>query len=150
MSWHFHYSKNGYVFLKNAYSNLLPHFPYKDRVGIVFWLLVISRVLYVLHGVKYAYTAQRINKGSAVRVIHFSDAINQLNQVIDQVVSDSDVAIISRRDAEDTVVTSLNTYNSMMETFYLFKSPTNVNHLEKSLMQYRKGQVKSKALLDRK
>lgn len=85
-----------------------------------------------------------------MRVINFSEARSQLKQVIDQVVSDSDVAIISRRDAEDAVVMSLNTYNSMMETFHLLKSPANVNHLEKSLMQYRKGQVKSKALLDPK
>ena len=83
-----------------------------------------------------------------MRVINFSDARNQFKQVIDQVVSDCDVAIISRRDADDAVVMSLNTYNSMMETFHLLKSPANVNHLEKSLAQYRKGQTKEKALVD--
>ena len=50
-----------------------------------------------------------------MRVINFSDARNQFKQVIDQVVADSDVTIISRRDAEDAVVMSLDTYNSMME-----------------------------------
>ena len=54
-----------------------------------------------------------------MRVINFSDARNQFKQVIDQVVADCDVAIISRRDAEDAVVMSLDTYNSMMETFHL-------------------------------
>ena len=83
-----------------------------------------------------------------MRVINFSDARNQFKQVIDQVVSDCDVAIISRRDAEDAVVMSLNTYNSMMETLHLLKSPTNVKHLEKSLAQYRKGQTKEKTLVD--
>ena len=83
-----------------------------------------------------------------MRVINFSDARNQLKQVIDQVVADCDVAIIARRDAEDAVVMSLDTYNSMMETFHLMKSPANVKHLEKSLAQYRKGQVKPKALVD--
>jgi antitoxin YefM len=43
---------------------------------------------------------------------------------------------------------SLNTYNSMMETLHLLKSPANVKHLEKSLAQYRKGQTKEKALVD--
>lgn len=85
-----------------------------------------------------------------MRVINFSDARNQFKQVIDQVVADSDVAIISRRDAEDAVVMSLNTYNSMMETFHLLKSPANVKYLEKSLAQYRKGQTKAKALVDAK
>ena len=83
-----------------------------------------------------------------MRVINFSDARNQFKQVIDRVVEDCDVAIISRRDAEDAVVMSLNTYNSMMETLHLLKSPANVKHLEKSLAQDRKGQTKTKALLD--
>jgi antitoxin YefM len=83
-----------------------------------------------------------------MRVINFSDARNQFKQVIDQVVSDCDVAIISRRDADDAVVMSLNTYNSMMETLHLLKSPANVKHLEKSLAQYRKGQTKEKNFVD--
>ena len=97
----------------------------------------------------YLYNLQD-NLEPIMRVINFSDARNQFKQVIDQVVADCDVAIISRRDAEDAVVMSLDTYNSMMETFHLMKSPANVKHLEKSLAQYRKGQVKPKALVDAK
>jgi len=74
-----------------------------------------------------------------MRLIHFSDARTHLKKVIEQVVTDQDVAIISRRDAEDAVLMSLSTYNSMMETFHLYKSPANVKHLEKSLKQYRQG-----------
>jgi antitoxin YefM len=85
-----------------------------------------------------------------MRVINFSEARTQFKQVIDQVVADQDVAIISRRDAEDAVLMSLDTYNSMMETFHLLKSPANVKHLEKSLKQYRQGQTKTKALVDAK
>ena len=85
-----------------------------------------------------------------MRVINFSDARNQFKQVIDQVVADCDVTIISRRDAEDAVVMSLDTYNSMIETLHLVKSPANVKHLEKSLAQYRKGQTKVRPLRDAK
>jgi antitoxin YefM len=85
-----------------------------------------------------------------MRVINFSDARNQFKQVIDQVVADCDVTIISRRDSDDAVVMSLDTYNSIMETFHLLKSPANVKHLEKSLEQYRKGQTKIKSLVDEK
>jgi len=85
-----------------------------------------------------------------MRVINFSDARNQFKQVIDQVVADCDVTIIFRRDAEDAVVMSLDTYNSMIETFHLVKSPANVRHLEKSLAQYRKGQTKVRPLRDAK
>ena len=85
-----------------------------------------------------------------MRVINFSDARNQFKQVIDQVVADCDVTIISRRDSDDAVVMSLDTYNSIMETFHLLKTPANVKHLEKSLEQYRKGQTKIKTLVDAK
>jgi antitoxin YefM len=85
-----------------------------------------------------------------MRVINFSDARTQFKQVIDQVVADQDVVIICRRDAEDAVLMSLGTYNSMMETFHLYKSPANVKHLEKSLKQYRQWQAKTKALVDSK
>ena len=78
-----------------------------------------------------------------MRVIHISDARTQFKQVIDQVVADQDVAIISRRDAEDTVLMSFDTYNSLMETFHLLKSPANAKHLEKSLKQYRRGKTKA-------
>jgi antitoxin YefM len=81
-----------------------------------------------------------------MRVIHFSEARTQFKQVIDQVVADQDVTIISRGDAEDAVLMSLDTYNSMMETFHLLKFPTNVKHLEKSLKQYRQGKTKTKAV----
>jgi antitoxin YefM len=83
-----------------------------------------------------------------MRVINFSDARNQLKQVIDQVVDDADFTVISRRDAQDAVVMSLDTFNSLMETLHLMKSPANTKHLEKSITQYRKGQTKSKGLVD--
>lgn len=83
-----------------------------------------------------------------MRVINFSDARNTLKRVIDQVVEDADYAIIARRDAPDAVVMSLDTFNSMMETVHLLKSPSNVAHLAKSIGQLRKGQVKARKLAD--
>ncbi len=83
-----------------------------------------------------------------MRVINFSDARNQLKQVIDQVVDDADFTVISRRDAQDAVVMSLDTFNSLMETLHLMKSPANAKRLEKSISQYRKGQTKTKGLVD--
>jgi antitoxin YefM len=85
-----------------------------------------------------------------MRVIHFSEARTQFKQVINQVVADQDVAIISRRGVEDAVLMSLDTYNSMMETLHLLKSPSNAKHLEKSLKQYRQVQTKTKALVNAK
>ena len=83
-----------------------------------------------------------------MRVINFSDARNSLKHVIDQVVEDADYAIIARRDAPDAVVMSLDTFNSMMETVHLLKTPANVAHLAKSIGQLRKGQVRERKLAD--
>lgn len=83
-----------------------------------------------------------------MKVINFSEARNTLKSVLDRVVNDADYTIISRRDAEDAVVMSLDQFNSLMETVHLLKSPANVAHLAKSIEQYRKGQTLDRGLVD--
>ena len=83
-----------------------------------------------------------------MNVVNFSEARNQLKSVLDQVVADVDCTIISRRDAEDAVVMSLEHYNSLMETVHLLKSPANAAHLEKSIGQYRKGSTLQNDLIN--
>ncbi len=83
-----------------------------------------------------------------MRVINFSDARNRLKSVLDQVVEDADYTVISRRDAEDAVVMSLDQFNGLMETVHLLKSPANAAHLAKSIDQYRSGNVESHELTD--
>ena len=83
-----------------------------------------------------------------MRVVTFSEARNNLKQVIDQVVDDSDVAVISRRDAPDAIVMSLETYNSWLEMVHLLKTPANAAHLTKSIRQLRSGKAKPRALVD--
>lgn len=83
-----------------------------------------------------------------MRVINFSEARNNLKSVLDQVIDDADYTIITRRDAEDAVVMSLETFNSYMETFHLLKSPANAAHLIKSIEQYKNSRVRERDLLD--
>lgn len=83
-----------------------------------------------------------------MRIINFSDARNSLRAVIDQVVEDADVTVISRRDAPDAVVMSFDHYSSLMETVYLLSSPANAAHLAKSLAQARAGQAQQHALIE--
>lgn len=83
-----------------------------------------------------------------MRVINFSDARNNLKQVIDCVVEDADVAVISRRDAPDAVVMSLDTFNSWMETVHLLKTPANAAHLAKSIRQLQSGKARERSLVD--
>ena len=81
-----------------------------------------------------------------MRVISYSDARSQLKQVIDQVVADSDITVIARRDANNAVLMSLDTYNSMVETMHLLRSPSNARHLAKSIAQYQKGYIEVKGV----
>lgn len=83
-----------------------------------------------------------------MKVINFSDARNRLKSVLDEVVNDADYTIISRRDADDAVVMSLDQFNGLMETVHLLKSPANAAHLDKSIKQYRAGKTEVHGLID--
>ncbi|MDP3637118.1 MAG: type II toxin-antitoxin system prevent-host-death family antitoxin [Azonexus sp.] len=83
-----------------------------------------------------------------MRVVNFSEARNSLKTIINQVIDDADYTVIARRDAPDAVVMSLETFNSLMETVYLLKSPANAAHLARSIEQYRQGKLTQQGLVD--
>ncbi|MBG1241839.1 type II toxin-antitoxin system Phd/YefM family antitoxin [Nostoc sp. NZL] len=83
-----------------------------------------------------------------MKVISFSEARNNLKTVLDRVAEDVDYTIITRRDADDAVVMSLEFFNSLMETVHLLKSPTNAAHLERSIAQFKQGKVVERDLLN--
>ena len=72
-----------------------------------------------------------------MKIISFSQAINSLKTVLDQVTEDADYTIITRRDADDAVVMSLEFFNS----------PANAAHLERSITQFKQGKVVQRDLL---
>jgi antitoxin YefM len=83
-----------------------------------------------------------------MQVINFSEARKNLKTVIDQVIDDADYTIIARRDAPDAVMMSLDTFNSLMETVHLLKTPANAAHLARSIEQYRRGKLTQQSLVD--
>ncbi|WP_420554033.1 type II toxin-antitoxin system Phd/YefM family antitoxin [Neptuniibacter marinus] len=83
-----------------------------------------------------------------MRIVSFTEARNGLKRVLDGVVNDADTTVITRRDAEDAVVMSLDYYNSLMETVYLLRSPENAEHLNRSIAQYKAGQTTRRDLID--
>ena len=85
---------------------------------------------------------------SRMKIVSFSEARNSLKTVLDRVVEDADYTVVTRRDAPDAVVMSLELFNSLMETVYLLKSPANSAHLERSISQFRQGKVVERDLLD--
>jgi antitoxin YefM len=78
-----------------------------------------------------------------MNVVTFSDARKRLKSILDDVAANRDYTVISRRDAEDAVVMSLEHFNSLMETLHLLKSPANAAHLAKSIEQYTRGKVRT-------
>lgn len=83
-----------------------------------------------------------------MRIINFSDARSNLRAVIDQVVEDADVTLISRRDAPDAVVMSFEHYSSLIETVHLLSSPANAAHLAKSIEQAKAGRAQRRELVE--
>lgn len=78
-----------------------------------------------------------------MRVVNFTELRRNLKSVLDQVVQDADYTVIIRRDADDAVVMSLDQFNGLMETVHLLKNPANAKHLEKSIEEYRSGEIEN-------
>ncbi|WP_455425124.1 type II toxin-antitoxin system Phd/YefM family antitoxin [Dryocola sp. LX212] len=83
-----------------------------------------------------------------MQVITFSEARNRLKSVLDEVADNADITVITRRDAEDSVVMSLDYYNSLVETVHLLSSPANATRLMESIAQVQTGQISRREIID--
>ena len=83
-----------------------------------------------------------------MRIVTYSEARNNLKRVLDQVLIDSDFTIISRRNADDMAVLSLEQFNGLMETVNLLKYPVNASHLNEAVSQYKQNKTLENGLVD--
>ena len=83
-----------------------------------------------------------------MRIVTYSEARNNLKRVLDQVIIDSDFTIISRRNADDMAVLSLEQFNGLMETVNLLKYPVNASHLNEAVSQYNQNKTIENGLVD--
>ena len=83
-----------------------------------------------------------------MQVVSFSEARESFKAVLDRVEADADVTLITRRHAQSAVVMSLDTYNRLMETVHLLRSPANAANLQRSIDQADRGELMSNALID--
>ena len=104
----------------------------------------IERGSHALHPTEFLYRLL----DNAVQVVSFSEARESFKAVLDRVEADADVTLITRRHAKGAVVMSLDTYNSLMETVHLLRSPANAAHLQRSLEQADRGELLSNGLID--
>ena len=83
-----------------------------------------------------------------MKIVSYTEARSSLKAVLDAVVNDADTTVITRRDAQDAVVMSLDYFNSLMETVHLLRSPANAEHLNRSIAQFKAGKVMHRDVLD--
>lgn len=58
------------------------------------------------------------------------------------------MTLITRRHTQGAVVMSLDTYNSLMETVHLLRSPANAAQLQHSLEQAERGELLAHPLIE--
>ncbi len=83
-----------------------------------------------------------------MKAINYTNLRKNLKTQLDSVYQDHEPLIITRKNNENIVMLSLEDYNSLMETQYLYSSENNVKHLMKSLSSALNGQTIQRDLIE--
>jgi antitoxin YefM len=78
--------------------------------------------------------------------ISYTQARENLATLCDEVISNRDTAIITRRGAEDVVLISAAEFNSMQETLHLLRSPRNAERLLSAMEQVQRRTTVSQSI----
>lgn len=76
-----------------------------------------------------------------MEIYSYTDARNNLKSVLDRVVEDSDVAIVTRKEGLNAVIMSKDHYDNLMETVHVLSSFNNVQHLNNSMHQLNSSET---------
>ncbi len=74
-------------------------------------------------------------------VVNYSDARQNLKQIMDRVVADVTQIVVTRQKAEPVVMVSLAEWNSIEETLHLLSSPKNAERLLTAIREMDEGMV---------
>lgn len=69
----------------------------------------------------------------------YSNARNNLASLMDQVIDDREVVVISRRGRSPVAMIDADELSSLLETEYLFRSPKNAERLMRAIKQVEAG-----------
>lgn len=83
-----------------------------------------------------------------MEAITYTAARQNMAKLMDDVVRNSEVKIITRNNNPSVVMMSLDDYNAWMETCYLMASPANAKHLSESIEQADRGEFMNVSLED--
>ena len=81
-----------------------------------------------------------------MKAITYTEARENLAQTMQQVCDDHDAVVITKRRDQAVVMMSLEDYESLAETAYLLRSPTNAKRLRDAVEQLRSGKGKRREL----
>ncbi len=73
----------------------------------------------------------------------FANIRNNFKEICNQVVQDSDIAIITRKNNENIVLMSQAYYDNLMENLYIRESKANYDWLKESIKQAENGNLVS-------
>ena len=83
-----------------------------------------------------------------MRAVTVNKAKEDLERLIEQVISDAEPAIICNDEGEKAVLLSLDEFNSWEETRYLLANPANAEHLRRSIAEARTGNTAEQTLIE--
>ena len=83
-----------------------------------------------------------------MEVVNYSDARQNLKEIMDRVVADVAPIVVTRQKAEAVVVVSLTEWNSINETLHLLSSPRNAERLLSAIRELDAGEGSERALIE--
>lgn len=72
---------------------------------------------------------------------NFANIRNNFKEICNQVVQDSDIAIVTRKNNENIVLMSQSYYDNLMENLYIRESKENYDWLKESIKQAEDGNL---------
>ena len=83
-----------------------------------------------------------------MHAITYTQARRNFTDTMNKVCNDHAPLIITRQNEQPVVMMSLEDYNAIEETLYLFKTVKNAERLAKAMMAIKQGKFSPKALLE--
>ena len=80
--------------------------------------------------------------------ITINQAKQNIDGLIEQVISDAEPTIICDDKGQKVVILSLDEFNSWQETLYLLSNPANANHLRRSIQEDESGKAIERKLFE--